>query len=293
MIGELLIIAASLCWALGANLYRGGLMRINPTILNLVRSGAAALLLLAVNIALGRIGYFTILDGVSAAYLVGGALAGWAIGDTLYFLGLRHIGVSRTVSLTYAYPLFMMPLSLFLLNERLTASILAGTFSILSAIWLISGSGGYDHGIDPHRIKAGVSASILAALCWAIGTAILKKMMERFDPVFIAFFKLLVILPFLAGYISLSPNGLSQMRSLDRRGVLWAVIGGLIAVGFGDMIYLVGLSLTQANIAASLGASTPIFASIIAAIFLRERIGWRVITGVALVAIGSTLLTLG
>jgi len=290
MLGEALAIGASLCWAIGANFYKDSLRKADPLSLNLIRSSAAALFLFAAMVILGKISYFSILDKTSIVYLVGGALAGWAIGDTLYFLGLKWIGVSRAVPLTYAYPLFMIPLSAIFLNEPLTVNILLGTIAIVSAVWFISKSGESDPQAHSSKIKIGVAASILAAFCWAVGATIFKRMMTTFDPVFIAFFKMLVILPFLAGYISLSSNGFSQIRSLDKREILMAIAGGVIAVGFGDMIYLIGLSLTQANIAAPLGASTPIFAAVIAVAFLKEKPNLKVIFGIVLTVIGAALL---
>jgi len=290
MLGEALVIAASFCWAVGANFYKGSLRKADPISLNLLRSSAAAVFLLIAALISGKMGYFLILDGASAMCLVGGALAGWAIGDTLYFLGLKWIGVSRAVPLTYAYPLFMIPLSILFLNEPLTANIILGTIAIVSAVWLISKSGEDSSHAVSAKMRLGVVASIVAAFCWAVGATIFKLMMKTFDPIFIAFFKMLIILPFLAGYISISSGGFAQLSSLERHEILMAVAGGIIAVGFGDMIYLIGLNLTQANIAAPLGASTPIFAAAIAVAFLKEKPNLKVILGILLTVIGAALL---
>jgi uncharacterized membrane protein len=70
--------------------------------LNLVRSLSAALVLFAFAELLGRSSCFLLLDLNSMTYLIIASLVGWALGDTLYFAGLKWIGVSRAVPLTYS-----------------------------------------------------------------------------------------------------------------------------------------------------------------------------------------------
>jgi len=291
MLGEALALVASLCWATGANLYRSGMRSIPPTTLNLIRSISAALVLFTFVEVLGKSRYFLLLNLNSTAYLMVASLVGWALGDTLYFTGLKWVGVSRAVPLAYSYPLFTLPFSVLVLNERLTINIILGSFAIVIAIWLIGGSMREDLYVVPRRSKLGVLASIGAAFCWAVAVLMLKRMTVIFDPIFIAFFKILAVIPFMACYVAFSSKGLSQLRSLNARALVMALAGGAIAVGLGDMIYFIGLSLAQANIVASLGASTPMFATLIAVLFSEERPSLRTVIGVSLVAIGFVLLT--
>jgi uncharacterized membrane protein len=93
----------------------------------------------------------------------------------------------------------------------------------------------------------------------------LKRMTAILDPMFIAFFKILVVIPFLACYTTLSSKTPSQLRSLSAKELTMALAGEAVAVGLGDMIYFIGLSLAQANIVASLLSTlTPMFATLIA-----------------------------
>jgi drug/metabolite transporter (DMT)-like permease len=81
-------------------------------------------------------------------YLIIASLVGWALGGTLYFAGLKWISVSRAVPLAYSYPLFTPPFSI-AICERLTANIAIGSFAIVAALWLISGSIGEDLYVTP------------------------------------------------------------------------------------------------------------------------------------------------
>lgn len=288
MLGEALTISAALCWAAGANLYKVGLRSMSPIKLNFIRSCAAASFLLIFVLALNKDEYFLLLCTPAAVYLIAASLIGWALGDTLYLISLKHIGVSHAVPLTYSYPLFLVPLSIFILQERFTLNIAAGTVLIVLAVWLLSGQKKLQL---EGSTKLGFVAGILTAVCWALGVTLFKMIVEVFDPVFAAFFKILSVLPFLAVYLKvLERQDPSSTVPPKKSELIAAILGGLISVGLGDMIYLIGLSLTQANTAVPLGSSTPIFSAILAAIFLKERLTKRSVISSVLVVTGATLL---
>ncbi|MEM2910273.1 MAG: DMT family transporter [Nitrososphaerota archaeon] len=289
MLGEMLTLLAAFCWAAGANLYKVGLRSMSPIKLNLVRSCAAAVFLLVFVLALDKGEYFLLLLTPSAIYLIAASLVGWALGDTLYLVSLKHIGVSRAVPLTYSYPLFLVPMSMFVLQEPFTLNIAAGTVLIVLAVWLLSGQKKLQ--LDGSA-ELGFIAGILTAFCWALGVALFKLIVAVFDPIFTAFFKILIVLPFLAAYLKvLGSQGAPSSAAVPKRSeVVSAILGGLVSVGLGDMIYLVGLSLTQANIAVPLGSSTPIFSVMLAAVFMKERITIRSTLSSILVVVGAILL---
>ncbi len=290
MLGESLALLAAFCWAAGAGFYKRSMKRLDPIALNLVRSIPAVIFLLLVAAALGRLSYFENLDPWLTLMVMGASLISWAVGDSLYFLGLRSIGVSRAVPISYSYPLFLLPLSVWFLNETLDYKVIIGTLSIISAIWLISRS------MDSRREAArrsriGVLASLLTSICWAVGVALFKYLMNFLGPIFLAFFRMLIILPFLGLYNLTIPNTRRSLLEVRRRELIFAAIGGIIAVGFGDMVYLMGLDLTEANVAGPLAATTPVFAGVIAAIYLKEKPVLETILGIVLITIGAVLLS--
>jgi len=118
----------------------------------------------------------------------------------------------------------------------------------------------------------------------------LKRMATVFDPLFIAFFKILVVTPFLACHVAFSFNGFFK-HSLNAKELATALTRGAIAIGLGDMIYFIGLSLTQANVVAPLNVLTPTFAPLIAVLSLKEKPDLRTMISVFLVVIGIVSLT--
>ena len=292
MLGEGLALLAAFCWALGASMYKVSLRRANPIGLNFVRSIPATILLFLIAFLTGRI---ELVEGVSGELLLwvfAASAVAWVAGDSLYFAGLKLIGVSRTVPLSYSYPLFLIPLSLWLLGEQPTLRILIGSLAIVASIWLVSRSLGSSSG-DPRGFRSvGVVSAILAAILWAVGVAAFKQLMFFIDPVLLAFLRLLLIIPVLGLVSLLTPQIRGTFRRLSRRELILALAGGTCALGLGDLIYLIGLDLTQANVAGALAATTPIFSGVIAIGLLKERVTWEIICGIALVTFGAILLSL-
>lgn len=289
MLGEGLALLAAFCWAVGAGFYKRSMVNVNPVGLNFVRSIPATAFLLLMASAFGSLDSISDLDPVLVLYVIGASFVSWFMGDTFYFLGLKSIGVSRAVPVSYSYPLFLLPISIWFLREPFGYEILIGTVMIVFAIWLISRY--LEPGESMEKRKIGVAASILAALCWAIGVTSFKYLMRFVDPVFLAFFRMLVLLPFLGLYSLLSPGTKKSILGMRREEVLLAAIGGVIGVGLGDMIYLIGLDLAEANIVGPLTAITPAFASVIAMAKLKEKPSLEVILGIVLITIGAALLS--
>ncbi len=94
MLGATSALAASLCWAAGADLYRSSMRSTSPTTLNLVRSTSATLVLFIFVELLRKLGYLLLLDINLTMYLIVASLVGWALGDMLYFIELKWIGAS-------------------------------------------------------------------------------------------------------------------------------------------------------------------------------------------------------
>jgi uncharacterized membrane protein len=289
MLGEALALLAAFCWSAGAGFYKRSMRSVDPVGLNLVRSIPATAFLFLITLLSGSLDSFSKLDLIIAGQAIGASLISWLIGDTLYFLGLRSIGVSRAVPIAYSYPLFLLPITIWFLGEPFSYGIILGTVMIVAAIWLISRS--MESGSSSRGNRIGFIASLLTSLFWAIGVALFKYVMLYLDPVFLAFFRMLVILPFLGLYAALSKNTRESILGMRRDEVALAAIGGTLAVGLGDMIYLIGLDLARANVVGPLSATTPVFAGIIAAVKLREKPNLETILGIILITAGAALLS--
>ena len=290
MEGELLSLSAAFCWALGASIYKKSLSNVSPLILNLFRSSSAAMLIFLLLFPLQSLNHISKLSLSLAGLICFTSLVTWGLGDTLYFLGLKLIGVGKTVPMTYSYPLFVLPISI-LLGEPLTIQIVIGTICVVVGVWVITGEVQEDSQ-HSRNSKLGIAASLGAAACWAFGTTCFKMILAYLDPVLLSFLRLVFLIPFLGILPLMSSRNRLCIKQLSKLDIGLMALGGVIAIGIGDTIYLVGLNMTQANIAAPLGSTTPLFSTALALILLKERLSSKNVAAALIITLGIVLLNI-
>src|SRR4030067_789148 len=138
MIGEIAALGAAISWAVAPILYRQAWTSTKPVSANIVRCASNAAVMVLVLVGFGLTGALASLPmGVVAVTVVSGVI-GLGIGDTLYMIGLKSVGVARAVPLAATYPLFSLVWATFLLGEPVTITAVLGASVILLGIWLLS-----------------------------------------------------------------------------------------------------------------------------------------------------------
>jgi DME family drug/metabolite transporter len=231
------------------------------------------------------------LDIASVVYIGISSILILIIGDTFYFIALKSVGVAKTVPISYSYSIFVAIISISFLGESLTVAILLGTAAVVSGVWLLAGRGKNEGSKKEHQ-KLGILAALGTSLCWACGIAIYKIILANTDPFLLASVRMLTILPVLSVFTILPFETKSKIRSLTRFNIITMFLSGLISIGVGDTFYIIGLETTKANVAAPLASTTPLFAAIMAILYLKEKVSKRVVVGTLLVTAGIMLLTL-
>ena len=84
----------------------------------------------------------------------------------LGFLGLRFVGSGRAAILAYTTPLWVLPLSVWVLKERLSAGKIAGFVLGLAGVAVLFNPVGFDWG--DRRVLLGNGLLLLGALLWAL-----------------------------------------------------------------------------------------------------------------------------
>lgn len=124
---------------------------------------------------------------------------------------------------------------------------------------------------------------ILATLAWGGTPAIMKLTLLEVPPFSLAFIRMfgasLILGPLIYKQLRIQKNDLPQFT-------LAAFFGVTLNIGF----FFIGLKLAPAINAAMLVASVPIFTLICAGIFLKERVGAKVITASILAIIGVVVI---
>ena len=281
-------LCAAFMWAIASILYKLGLRTINIFKANLLRSAAALSFMLIFSAAFGRWGWLQVLFPPLAFYAIANVWIGLGAGDCCYFSCIKRIGVSRATPLAYSYPFFVLLLATILLKEAITPLILAGTISIVAGVYFVSTSSpaNSERPIDVR----GVAYGILTSFFWALSIYIMKLATSLVGITEFNTGRLALLIPLLLVLSLLSGEKASSISRLTKREAVFLALGGISALGIGDLFLIYALFLGQASLVAPLSATQPLFAILLASLILREKATKRLVVGAILVVLGASLL---
>ena len=131
----------------------------------------------------------------------------------------------------------------------------------------------------------------LSAAVFAAATAVLAKIgLRDIDPDFATLIRTAVILVLLAAFVAATGKW-TDPTTLDRRALAFLALSGL-ATGASWVCYFRALQLGDAARVAPVDKLSVVLVAVFAVVFLGEKLSWRDMLGVALVAGGVLLLAL-
>ena len=133
-LGLMLIVAGS--WAASTMLLAGGRGNLGPIAVNALRVPAGALMITSRGQVLRRLPERRDMPLVLAV-----GVFGTALGSLCYVYAVAEAGAARAVILNSTSPLMVVPLSMWILRERLTARIALGTAFCLSGTLIVVATG--------------------------------------------------------------------------------------------------------------------------------------------------------
>ncbi|MDH4162134.1 MAG: DMT family transporter, partial [Nitrospirota bacterium] len=136
-LGDLITLGASVLWALYTINARPLLAKYPPSLVTAWAMIAGSIMLLPVSLReLGNQNWSAISAGSWTAFLFAAVVAG-GIAHTLWYDGVKRIGVTRTVVYHYLMPFAAVAFAAVFLRERITLSQIAGGISILVGVALV------------------------------------------------------------------------------------------------------------------------------------------------------------
>jgi len=276
-----------MCWAIGLTLFRRDTREIGARAVGLFKGMFGSVLFLA---CIPIVGYRLASVEAQLALVVSGVL-GLAIGDTLLFTALAHLGPHRTALIASLGPVFTATGGFLVLGEALSFWQIAGILLAMGGVALVV-SDRVPPGADARVSVRGVCFALLGALCHATGVLFAKRGLYEADALSATAIRLL------AGTSVLALFGLARrdlgvhLRRLLRRAPLRRLVpAALSGTFFGLWLMQIGIEHTKSGIANALHSTTALFTLPIALVYLKERIGLVAILGsVAGVAGVVTLL---
>jgi drug/metabolite transporter (DMT)-like permease len=227
-------------------------------------------------------------------YLILSAVIGIAVGDTMYFRGLRLINVTLAFPIAQsAMPLMTLGAAVLFLGEPITWSFALGTVLVLGGIYLIITPQGKTRlllrGRSLEKKGASISLILLAASLWAISISFLKVGLQQVNLILANGIRL-PIASLLMMILVLMQNPNRQLARPRFRHISLGAFGGLLAFGIGGILFLWAIQTAGVGKAAVLTSSAPLFGLPLSVVYLKEEVTRKIILGTVLVVSGIIFL---
>ncbi|KYH40817.1 MAG: permease [Candidatus Bathyarchaeota archaeon B26-2] len=287
MLGEFLAVLTALLWAVSTILSARALRDMNPIRANMLRTLFSALTMPFISLALGEFNEISNIDPVSLLFVIVAAIIGFGLGDTFLFKSMTMIGVSRSYTIAYTYPLFTILIAVPTLRESLLPTHLLGAVAItLGVILVTSGESGDREGEAKNVNLWGVLAALANALLWAVGTVLVAVGLREMSATLANTLRFPLLFLFLL--VLSKPKG---KWNLNHKSLAAIALSGLLGMVIGGITFLLSVQMIGASRATALSATSPLWASIMSSLLLRERVTARLLSASTLVVLGVYVLT--
>jgi len=283
MLGEILSIGAALMWATSTVSSAKALEEVDPLTVNALKTLFSSVLMLFIALISTANQGLPNLNTYGLSLVIIAAIIGYGIGDTCLFKSLTLIGVSRSYTIGYSYPLFVMVFAALFLTEPLLPKNLLGTIIVILGIVLASSS----KDAKGQGNSIGLLFALAASLLWAIGTIFVAIGLRDVDVIMANTFRYPLLFLFL---FSVS-RPWNRKRNMSGRNLSLIALSGVLGMVLGGISFLLGVQLAGVSKATSLSSSSPVWASLMSSLFLKEKFSWKIVLSSVIVVIGIYFLT--
>jgi len=302
-LGELISIGVAFSWTATALLSELGSKRLGNLTLNVLRMALALLFSVVLFWVVIGTPFPTGISTAACGWMLLSGLVGYVIGDFCLFqcyiiIGSRYGQLFMTLA-----PLAAAFMAWITLGQQMSLMSIFAMLITLAGISISVLGRGEHHRVSLKLPLSGVLFAIGAAVCQGVGLVLSKIGMDHYDSTQIPAW----LIPFsanflrcIAGIIGFTillyfKEGLQPLRDAihDRKGIMVAtattIFGPFVGVGFS----LMAVQYTNAGIASTLMALTPIIIILPSYWLFRQPITWRTVLGAVISVIGVCLFFLG
>lgn len=298
-LGEILSLAAPICWAFAIIVFRKTGESVPPLPLNIFKILVGLTLLSLTWIVTLQTGSPEAISHPSGwkayAILIASGITGISIADTLFLMGLNRIGAGLQAIVTTSYSPSIIAMSVLFLGERLTLTQSLGVIAILTAVLSVTTMRGPHRELDRRTLVIGTILGVSAMIAQGISVVMLKPMLGESPLVWANCWRmaagvvgLLVLLPFLPRE---HRRGMGTL--LKRSNWAGLVASGVLGNYLSLLLWLGGMKYTQASVASALNQTSTLWTFLLAALLLHEPVTWKRIAGLSIGMVGVALVTFG
>jgi DME family drug/metabolite transporter len=239
---------------------------------------------------MGKIGVIAALSARVLFLACASGIIGLGLGDTLYMLSLKTIGVSRAVPITCTYPLFSLVWAFLFAGETITPKVVFGAVAIIFGIWIISTSKmgeTLEKSDEKLRLK-GVVFAVLTAIAWSISISMINLAVKESQSLEQAYavntVRIMAVSVLL--FSSLASMGKLGSLKVGLENAVMLLAGGLVAIGLGWFLLAFSFTLIPESQAAPISSTTPLFSTLASLAFLHEKVTAKIALGSIVVVAG-------
>jgi len=296
MIGELAALGAAVSWTVSAVLYKKALMQAKPVSANIIRLTCTAVVLLALLVVLGKTEVIMSLpQNVIVLAIVSGVI-GLGVGDTLYMMSLRDVGVARAVPITCTYPLFNLLWAVLLAGEAVTFPVVLGAVIIVLGIWLLSQVDQTGESkLQTRTLYKGLTLALATAVVWSVSIAMINMAVKETPDLDHALaINVVRVMAVAVTFFAVSPimdRGLGFLK-MNRKTIATLITGGIVALGLGWFFLSYSFVETLESRAVPISSTTPLFSTLTSIVLLHEKVTAKNAAGSTIIVIGIFLIFL-
>lgn len=275
-------------WALICVLAQGLSGRLTSAGINAFRALVGGVLVFVGAVAAGFGGEIVTMPLWVALTLWVSILIGYAGGDTVFFLGMQHLGVTRAHTLSMVHPLLSTGVGVALFGESLTVVRAAGVLLVVWGVALIV-TGQSEGGVEVSRSRRqGVRLVLGAAVAWTVGAAMLKPPLQVVSPVTATAIRS----PLVGIALWLTPWARGTWQAVRMtRGREAALLGAVCLLSaLSPILYTFGIKHAGVAIGSVLCTTSPLFTIPLEVAFLGRWPTRRTVLGAVTTVLGITLM---
>lgn len=292
--GIIFAFAQAFFWASTSIVLRSLATELNPFLVNGLRAAVGMLVVIPLVWITGGLGDYQYVTTTEVLCLVGSVILGGVIGDALYINSLKILSVGQAFPIANSHPLFTVLFSALLLDAPITWSLLFGLALTLLGVYFIGRPRNHVEETGVHRLplKQMIQGLLLAmgtAVMWGVTTVILAFGLHDIDSVVATSIRVPVVIV-VSLLLGARKGGLSEIPTIKPRTLRLLVLAGVLGWGMAATLYATAVKFAGPNKAAIIGATAPLFACPLSAIFLKERPTQYTLIGTVLTMGGVVLI---
>jgi drug/metabolite transporter (DMT)-like permease len=295
MIGELAALGAAISWTVSALFYRKALEEASPISANIIRLTLTGSILLLLLVFLGKLTVLTTLPLELVLLASASGIIGLGLGDTLYFMSLKWIGVARAVPLTCIYPLFSVLWAVFLVGERITLAVVLGAVVIVLGILFLGQDSQANTTYTRKALIVGMVIALATAAVWSVSITMMdvavKESPDIDHALIINTIRVITVAAVLLASSPIIDRKLGFLK-VRKRTVVALIAGGIAALGVGWFFLSYSFTVTSQARAVPISSTTPLFSTLAGILLLREKVTAHNVFGSMMVVVGIFLLFL-